>query len=83
MAMKTKICLDMTPCSVIEINQCFGGTSCFHLLGSRRRRVGKLCIHYSDRKKGCGCVVELLGDEANRRGWGRIIKEAGNLSTHH
>jgi len=38
--------LDLTPCSVIEIYQCFEGTSCFHLLGSRRRHVGKLCIRY-------------------------------------
>jgi len=82
MATKTKICLDMTPCSVIEIYQCFGGTSCFHLLGSRRRHVGKLCIRYRDRKKGCSYVAKPLGDEASRRGWGRIIKEAGNLSTH-
>jgi hypothetical protein len=73
----------MTPFSVIEIYQCFGGTSCFHLLGSRRRHVGKLCIRYGDRMNGCGSVVELLVDEASRRGSGRMIKEAGDLSTHH
>ena len=33
--------------------------------------VGKLCIRYRDRKKGCGCVGEPLGDEASRRGWGQ------------
>ena len=66
----------MTPCTVIEIYQYFGGTSCFHLLGSRRKCVGKLCVRYRDRKKGCGFVAEPLGDEASRRGWGRIIKEA-------
>jgi hypothetical protein len=41
----------MTPCIVIEIYHCFGGISYFHLLGSRRRHVGKLCIRYRGGKK--------------------------------
>jgi hypothetical protein len=82
MATKTKICLDMTPYNVIQIYHCFGGTSYFHLVGSRRRHVGKLCIKYRDRKKGCSCVGEPLGVRQAGEDGARKMKEAGNLSTH-
>jgi hypothetical protein len=36
LTMKTTVVWDMTPCSLVDINRCIGGTYCLHL---QRRRV--------------------------------------------
>lgn len=39
--LQTIISWDVTPCSLVNIYQCFGGTSCFHLKSQRLSRTSK------------------------------------------
>jgi hypothetical protein len=70
MVMKGFVFLDITPCSPLKVNLCFGGTYRFHIQGRRisqtsnQHSLGSMTdsSHYSTLKMEVTCCFKILVD---------------------
>jgi hypothetical protein len=60
--MKGSILWDITPCSLLKVNQCFRGTCCLHFQGQRISQVKNQCEAVAREQLGLFFNPEYGGD---------------------